>query len=151
MSQQTWATNIIPIAATVIDKGILRNVPYTSLRCAGNYEVNIYGDLDNPAGIEIGVYQKLINNTEAKNNCINFISALLGQSSDKKVIQALDLKKDLITRDGLTFEITPPTAEDSYNGWWISVYSEKQLNLARASDDDMNLISIAQSDAVKNA
>jgi hypothetical protein len=107
--------------------------------------------LDNSAGIEIGVYHNLLNDYAAKNNCINFISNLLGQSMDKKIVQALYLTKDLITRDDLTFEITPPTVEDSYNRWWISIYSEKQLNLARASDDDMKLISMTQADSAKDA
>ena len=60
------------------------------------------------------------------------------------------MDKDLKTRDGLTFEITPANAVDAYNGWWVSVYSEKQLNLARASDDDMQLISMTQADAAKD-
>lgn len=151
LSNQSWATNLTPIPATVIDKGILRNVPYTSFRCAVDYEVNIYGDLDNPSGIEIGVYRKLLDDNSAKNNCIKFISALLDQPSDKEIVQGLNLAKDLETHDDLTFEITPPTAADAYNGWWISVYSEKQLNLARASDDEMKLISMTQADAARDA
>jgi hypothetical protein len=115
LSQQSWATNLMPIPATVIDKGILRNVPYSSFRCAGDYEVNVYGDLENPSGIEIGVYRKLLNNDEAKSNCLNFICGLLNQKG-KEIVQMLDLNKDLITHDGMTFEITPPSDEDAYNG-----------------------------------
>jgi hypothetical protein len=151
LSRESWATNLTPIPATVIDKGILRNVPYTSFNCGGDYEVNIYGDLENPAGIEIGVYHKLVNDRSAKDNCVTFISNLLGQSADKEIIRGLDLNKDLKTRDELTFEITPINADDAYNGWWISVYSEKQLNLTRASDSDMELISMTQADAAKDA
>ena len=151
LSRRPWATNLSPIAATVIDDGILRNVPYTSFRCGQDYEVNVYGDLDHPAGIEIGVYRKLIEDGSAKNNCVKFISDLLGQSADKEIVKELDLKKDLKTSDGLTFEITPPTAEDAYNGWWISVYSEQKLSLARASDKELDQISIAKADAAKEA
>jgi hypothetical protein len=151
LSKQPWATNLSPIPATVIDKGILRNVPYSSFRCGEDYEVNIYGDLDHPAGIEIGVYRKLLENGSAKSNSVKFISNLLSQSADKEIVQGLDLKKDLKTRDGLTFEITPPTDEDAYNGWWVSVYSEQKLNLARASDAELKQISIAKSDATKEA
>jgi hypothetical protein len=151
LSKQPWVVNLTPIPATVIDKGILRNVPYTSFRCNGDYEVNIYGDLENPSGIEIGVYRKLLNDSSAKENCVQFINGLLSQSADKEILLGLDLKKDLKTHDGLTFEITPPGDEDAYNGWWVSVYSEKQLNLARASDGEMNQISMTQADAAKNA
>lgn len=151
LSQQSWATNLTPIPATVIDKGILRNVPYTSLHCGQDCEVNVYGDLENPSGIEVGVYRKLLNDDSAKNNCVQFISDLLSQSADKQILQNLNLTKDLKSRDDLTFEITPPTDEDAYNGWWVSVYSVKQLNLARASDNEMQLISMTQADAAKDA
>lgn len=151
LSKQAWATSLTPIPATVIDKGILRNVPYSSFRCGGDYELNIYGDLEHPAAIEIGVYRKLLDDDSAKANCAAFIASLLGESADKNVLQELDLKKDLKSRDGMTFEITPPTDEDSYNGWWISVYSEKQLNLARASDDELQQISVAKSQILKQS
>jgi hypothetical protein len=151
LSKQPWAKNLTPIPATVITKGILRNVPYTSFRCANDYEVNIYGDLENPAGIEIGIYRKLLNDSSAKSNCLKFITDLLAQSEDKEIVQGLNLNKDLKTLNELTFEITPPTDEDAYDGWWISVYSEKQLNAARASDEEMGLISMTQADAAKDA
>jgi hypothetical protein len=151
LSKQPWATNLTPIPATVIDTGILRHVPYTSFRCGVDYEVNIYGDLENPAGIEVGVYRKLINDSSAKDNCVNFICDLLRQPADKEAVRGLDRNQDLKTRGDLTFEITPTNAEDSYNGWWVSVYSEKQLNLTRASDDEMKLISMTQADVAKDA
>ncbi len=151
LCQQTWATSVTPIPATVIDAGILKNVPYSSFRCERDYEINVYGDLDNPAGVEIGVYRKLLSDDSAKSNCVAFIAELLGQASDKKIVPLLDWNKDLLNHDGLTFEITPPTADDSYNGWWISVYSEKALNLARASDEDVKLISFARANAPKTS
>jgi hypothetical protein len=151
LSKQSWATNLTPIPATVIDKGILRNVPYSSFQCGEDYEINVYGDLKHPAGFEIGVYRKLLGNKSAQDNCIKFMSNLLSQSADKETVQGLDLRKDLKTSDNVTFEITPPTAEDSYNGWWISVYSEQQLNLARASDEEMKQISVKKTDAVKQS
>jgi hypothetical protein len=107
--------------------------------------------LENPAGIEIGVYRKLVNDSSAKDNCVKFISNVLAQPADREVVQGLDLNKDLKTLNELTFEITPTNADDAYNGWWVSVYSEKQLNLARASDSEMKLISMTQADAAKDA
>jgi hypothetical protein len=149
LSKQSWATNLTPIPATVIDKGILRNVPYSSFRCGEDYEINIYGDLDQPSGLEIGIYRNLLDSKLAQNHCVAFISDLLSQSADKELVRGLDLKKDLKTRGSLTFEVTPPSAEDSYNGWWISVYSEQQLNLSRASDAEMKQITISKADVAK--
>ena len=150
LSEQPWATNLMPIPATVIDKGILKNVPYSSFRCGQDYEANVYGDLDRPAGIEIGVYRKLLDDDSANSNCLKFITDLLGQPTDRGIVQVLDRSKDLVIRDGLTFEITPPTDEDAYGGWWISVYSEQKLDLARASDKELSNISITKADAVKS-
>jgi hypothetical protein len=140
LSEQPWASNLKQIPATVVDKGIVRNVPYISFRCGEDYEVNIYGDLDHPAAIEAGVYRKLLEDGSAKSNCVAFVSALLGRGPDKAIVQSLDAEKDLKTFDGLTFEITPPTADDAYLGWWITVYSEQKLNLARASDAELRQI-----------
>jgi len=151
LSRQFWATNLTPIPATVIDKGILKNVPYSSFQCGENYEVNIYGDLDHPAGIEIGFYKILDDDKSRQSNCIQFMGKLFPQAADKALVQALALSKDRKVLDDLTFEITPPSDDDSYNGWWVSVYSEKQLNLARASDAEMKLISVAKVDAAKQS
>ena len=151
LSKQSWARNLAPIPATVIDKGVLRNVPYSSFRCGEDYELNVYGDLKHPAGIEIGIYRKLIENPTAKTNCLNFISDLLNQVADKEMVGKLNLKADYKMSDELTFEITPPTESDSYNGWWVSVYSEHELNLARASDEEMKKISLTKVDAAKQS
>ena len=72
LSKQPWATNLSPIPATVIDKGILKNGPYSSFHCGADYEVNIYGDLQNPAGIEIGIYRKLLGDDSVKTIVFGF-------------------------------------------------------------------------------
>ena len=150
LSKQPWASHLRQIPATVIDKGMLRNVPYVSFRCGDDYEINVYGDLDRPAAIEAGVYRKLLDDTTAKKNCVGFMNALLGQAADKQAMQGLAPEKDLKTRDGMTFEITPPFAEDAYMGWWVSVYSEQQLNLARASAEELQHISVPRAEASKS-
>lgn len=150
LNKQPWASTLQQIPATVIDKGTLKNVPYISFKCGDDYEVNIYGELNRPAGIEMGVYRKLLDSASAKANCLKFITALLGESADKEIIKSLNLEKDMKSRDGLTFEITPPTAEDAYMGWWVSVYSEQKLNLSRASDDEMAQLSVSKADAGRN-
>jgi len=151
LSRLPWAANLKQIPATVIDKGILRNVPYVSYRCGEAYEVNIYGDPNAPAGIEAGVTGTLVNDDAAKNHCTGLTAAVLGRSEDREVLKNLNLQKDVKTSDGLTFEITPPSAEDSYGGWWISVYSEQQLNQARASDAEMKDISLTKVQAVRES
>src|ERR1035438_3041873 len=103
-----WAHELTQIPATVIDNGILQDVPYISFRCnTGGYEINIYGDLDNPAGVEIGAINYLVKSNEAKKNCRNFIYSVLTSDNDKKIIREFDLdQKSLTEKDGITFETT---------------------------------------------
>lgn len=142
--KQPWATNVQQIPATVVDVGVMKNVPYQSYKCGIDYEVNIYGDPDQPAAIEIGVYRTLLNNADAKRNCVEFIASILPDRTDAAIVRALDRTKDLVTRNDVTSEITPPTSPDAYGGWWVSVYNEKQLDLARASETEMKDITVAR-------
>ncbi len=145
LGAQTWAANLHQIPATVIDRGNLRNVPYKSLRAGGDYEINVYGDPDSPAGFEVGVYRGLLDDAQAKNNCRDFVCSLLGDPRDVAAVRALRAEKDLVVRDGLTLEITPPTAEDAYKGWWVSVYNQRMLDAQRASDKEMAAITVSKS------
>ncbi len=54
-------------------------------------------------------------------------------------------------RDGLTLEITPPTAEDAYQGWWVSVYNRRMLDAQRASDKEMAAITVSKSSIARSA
>jgi hypothetical protein len=149
LSREPWTQGLKQIPATVIDKGILRNVPYSSYRCVDDYEINIYGDPNDPAGIEAGVSGKLLNDQQARHNCISLVRAVLGRSADKNMLDGLKLEQDLKTDDGFTFEITPPTVEDAYGGWWVSVYSEQKLSLSRASEAELKNISVTKADVVR--
>jgi hypothetical protein len=144
LATNEWAHDIKQIPATVIDNGSLQDVPYISFRCnTAGYEINIYGDLDNPACVEIGAITYLLKDNEAKSNCVNFICSVLTKDDDKQVVRGLHWEpKDLQKTNGLTFEVTLPDESDSYGGWWISVYSENDIANARASGAE--LLSISQ-------
>ena len=140
-STADWAQEIRQIPATVIDKGIMRNVPYMSYK-AGDYEINLYGDPENPAGIEIGVRNALLQSEAAKNNCLQFIKAVLPLPQQQAVIESLNHKKDSKELNGLVYEITPQTDPDAYDGWWISVYNVKALDTTRATEAEMAKIAV---------
>lgn len=142
LAKEPWATNLKQIPATVIDVGNLRFVPYVSYRCGEDYEVNVYGDPEAPSGVEIGVYRSLLSSEQAKDNCLTFIRSVLGDSVDAAIVGVLDRQQDLVTRKGLTIEITPPTGEDAYGGWWISVYDVSALDAARASKTELADITV---------
>jgi hypothetical protein len=140
LAKQRWATELKQIPATVIDNGNLKNVPYMSFQCGHAYEMNIYGDPDHPAGVEIGVTKHLLNDKSAKSNSIEFIASLLSQTSDRQLLRNLNPRKDALVKSGWTYEITPPSDPDAYGGWWVSVYSLNLLDKARASESDLRAI-----------
>jgi hypothetical protein len=136
VSVKPWAKGLKQIPSTVIDKGVLRNVPYTSYR-AGEYELNIYGDPEAPACFEIGVHGALLKSAEAKKNCFDIVGVILADAPSVAFLKALNPEGDKKARAGTTYEITPPTAEDAYGGWWISIYGEALLDKSRASAAEM--------------
>ncbi len=149
IASEPWATNLTQIAATVIDKGAMRNVPYASMRFGSKlaYELNVYGDLKDPAAVEVGVYPDLDPGPEAKVRCMRILSQCLGDPADRETVSKLSLESDRRSREGFTLEITPATADDAYGAWWISVYSERKLEGARASDREMQQITVSKAEA----
>jgi hypothetical protein len=90
VAERPWAAKMTQIPATVVDKGIMKNVPYLSHR-AGNFEFNVYGDPDQPACLEIGVYGTIIPKSDRK-DCAETMMALLNQPRDREAIQLVNLE-----------------------------------------------------------
>lgn len=135
--KQLTATDWIQIPATVIDNGVLKNVPYMSYR-SGNLELNIYGDPAAPAGLEVGLYDSEHALDESKMRFINFMTKLTRARFSSK----FKLQEDKKRMGNIDYEVTPPTAPDAYGGWWISAYDQVRLGLCRLSDNEVNAISI---------
>jgi hypothetical protein len=87
-----------------------------------------------------------LSNADAKQHCIDFISSILGDGFDATIVRQMNRNKDLVQRHGVTFEVTPATDPDAYGGWWISVYDEKLLDTARASDAELAQIAVPKSE-----
>jgi hypothetical protein len=136
---------VTPIAATVIDKGEFRNVPYQSHR-SGDLEFNVYGDPDDPACIEIGIYQKSPS-MEARKECLQTMVSLLNDPKDREALKSESLDEGKIERAGLTFEVTPSIAEDAYGAWWISIYDAKLVDQQRATDKELPQITVDRKEA----
>ena len=145
VGNQPWGSLVKQSPATVIDKGIFRNVPYLSFRCSADYEINVYGDPERPSGIEIGCYRSLLNKPEAKEKCVALIADLMRRDDLKEAVKNTTRNKDLVEIKEWTIEVSPPEGSDSYGGWWVSVYSERALDSQRASAQEMANVSVARS------
>lgn len=140
-----WIMDLRQIPATVIDNGVMKNVPYLSYK-SGDFEMNLYGDPESPACVEIGVYRSLLKSDQAKANCMSFIGSLMKSPQQQALLKSLKMEKDEKELDGLTYEVTAPTDPDAYGGWWISVYSTSLLDGARATDAELASISVRRAD-----
>jgi len=145
VSEQPWSHSLVQVPATVIDLGDFKNVPYFSYR-SGDFEVNIYGDPDHPACLEIGLHNGVANPAERK-ACLETMAALLTDAGDRQTLHALNPEKARIVRAGMVFEVTPPQDPDSYGGWWISVYDEQLLDRQRASVAELASITVPRNPA----
>jgi hypothetical protein len=135
-----WAKDLEQMPSSVIENGVFRFVPYLSYR-ADRFELNIYGDPQHPAGVEIGVYA---GKEATKEEIRTLLAGLLQRPEDRELIRQLSLDEDELERAGLTFKVTPPTADDAYGGWWLSIYDVKAIDRARASDEDMRVITVTE-------
>jgi hypothetical protein len=139
LANSGFAPAIQQVPATVIGYGTFKNVPYISFRCGyGDYEINVFGDLNQPAAIQIGAMNYLHQTAVEKTNCVNFICSVLANVTDRKIVRALDWNlKDMKSNGGMTFETLLPGEMGSYGGWWVSVYDTNALANAQASDAEL--------------
>jgi len=131
LARLPWAVGLRQIPATVIDVGVLRSVPYKSQRVAEDCEINVYGDPDSPAGVEVGLQGAYLNDAQSKTRCIEFMASLLPALRGN--LLEMNREKSLLATGPLTLEVTPPSDADAYNAWWISAYNKGALERARAS------------------
>jgi hypothetical protein len=139
LANSGFAPAIQQVPATVISYGTFKNVPYISFRCGyGDYEINVFGDLNQPAAVQIGAMNYLHQTAAEKTNCVNFICSVLANAADRKMVRALDWNlKDVKSNGSLTFETLLPGEMGSYGGWWVSVYDTNALASAEASDAEL--------------
>jgi hypothetical protein len=139
LANNAWADGLKQVPATMIESGVWKNVPYVSFRCAsGGYEMNVFGDLNDPAAVQIGAMSYLSQDAGARSNCVNFICSVLASADARKVVRALNwTPDDMQKNEGMTFQTLQPGEPDSYGGWWVTVYNDTALANAPASETEL--------------
>ncbi|MEO6055187.1 MAG: hypothetical protein ABIP97_14360 [Chthoniobacterales bacterium] len=141
------------IPAAVIDNGEFKNTPYMSFRVNSNVELEIYGNPDDPAGIEIGVYGSNSDTKRLKKICREFIASYLTTRKELAALYALDLygkKGESINAEEMTLKTTMPDAPDGYGAWWIAVYNKKAIQRERLSDAQYARLTTPLSEIMNN-
>lgn len=126
--------SLVEIPATAIGVGDFRNVPYLSFRVNDDIELNIYGDPNHPAGVELGIYGRRKNDRELQHALRSYVAGFLTTRAELAALYSLDIRKGIAKAGDIVFETTPHTARDAYGAWWISLYNTKSLDAARLSD-----------------
>lgn len=122
------------IPATHIDNGYLKNVPYLSFRINDYIEMNIYGNPDDPAAIEFGVYGKLASNDKMRRTLRSFMVGFLSSRKEVGAIYSIPFTGGEKSAGDFRIRITPASAPDAYGAWWICLYNPKTLEDARVGD-----------------
>lgn len=126
--------SLIQIPATRIDNGYLKNVPYLSFRINDYIEMNIYGNPDDPAAIEFGMYGKLVSSDKMRRVLRSFMAGFLSSRKEVGAIYSIPFTGGEKSAGDFRIRITPASAPDAYGGWWICLYNPKTLAAARVGD-----------------
>lgn len=129
---EDWVNSLKVIPAAVIDVGDLKYVPYLSFRANAIYELNIYGDPRDPAGLEIGYYGDLwFRSGDAQKRCRQFIASYLGGLHQFETLYRMNRSGGRAEVDGLIIQITPRAAADAFGGWWVAAWNPRKLAAVR--------------------
>jgi hypothetical protein len=126
--------SLVEIPATVIDVGDFINVPYKSFRVNNDVELNIYGDPEDPAGVELGIYGPRSAKQRLRKILRGYLAGFLTTREEIAALYSLGLEKGITQVGNITLEITPKDAPDAYGAWWVSLYNRKELDRVRLND-----------------
>ena len=128
--------SLVEIPATVIDVADFRNVPYKSFRVNEDVELNIYGDPENPAGVELGIYGPRSADKKLRKLLRAYLAGFLTTREEIAALYSLGLNKGKTQVGNIIIEITPAHAFDAYGAWWVSLYNPTELAKVRLSDSE---------------
>jgi len=128
-----WVQRFRQIPAVLMDSGECRKVPYLSFRANQFWELNIYGNPDRPAAVEVGIFGRRRSNANTQLLARDFISSYLHSINQIRALDQLPASGGKAVVEGLHIEITPPSAPDSLGAWWITVWYPEKLEKARVA------------------
>ncbi len=128
--------SLVEIPATVIDVADFKNVPYKSFRVNEDVELNIYGDPEKPAGVELGIYGPQSADKKLRKLLRGYLAGFLTTREEIAALYSLGLAKGKTQVGNIVIEITPANAFDAYGAWWVSLYNPKELDQVRLSDSE---------------
>lgn len=126
--------SLVEVPATIIDTGDFKNIPYISFRANKDIELNIYGDPEDPAAIEMGIYGFKSGIPRLRRTLRAYLAGFLSTKEEVAALYSLPFTGGKKTVGNITLEITPKSAPDSYGAWWITLYNKAELDRVRLDD-----------------
>ncbi len=138
--QSPCVAGLHAVPASVVELGVFKDVPYQSFS-NGNVELNAYGDPGDLVGLEAGSR----NEDPALQQClISFIAAQALTGADQQRVLRFTPAPALDAQPGLTVEVTPRTAPDAADAWWISLERPESIAQAKATPEELATVSQPQ-------
>ncbi|HLB33240.1 MAG: hypothetical protein A3F67_03615 [Verrucomicrobia bacterium RIFCSPHIGHO2_12_FULL_41_10] len=137
--------SFIQIPATTINKGYLKNVPYLSFHVNQRGEMNIYGDPNNPACVELGAYLRGARLKKFQELARSFFAGYISSRSGIATLYQLNLNSPKGNEKRLgcfIYKVMSPSEPEAHGGWWISIYNPVLLAKARVSDEEYHRITL---------
>ncbi len=126
--------SFVEIPAVKVDVGVFRNIPYKSFRINEQLEFNIFGDPENPAGVEMGIFGRRVGDKRLQTMLRAYLAGFLTTRAEIAALYSVGLDEGIAKAGNFVAEVTPTTAEDAFGAWWISIYNEKRMEAVRLSD-----------------
>lgn len=127
-----WSFEQIP--PTAIDNGLLRNIPYLSFKVNDRSELNVYGNLGNPAAVEFGAYGSMRSTDKQRRMFREYIAGHLETKEQVAALYSLSPARRDARAGKLRFRLILPGDPDGYGGTWMVVYRPDQIGSARLGD-----------------
>lgn len=141
--------SLVQIPAVEVQVGTFARVPYKSFRINHFAELNIYGDPQQPAAIELGLYGWRRSSTKLREALRSYLAGFLTTRQEVAALYSIPLSGGTAHSPTLAFEITPPTAQDAFGGWWVSAWHPRRLEDARLSASDYEALTRPASEVLK--
>ncbi len=126
--------SLVQIPAVRVDTGSFRNVPYRSFRLNRDIEFNLYGNPEDPAGMELGIFGMRAGDDKLRRKLRAYFAGFLTGRDEIRALYEVDLEGGSAKAGDFIVEITPKDAPDAFGAWWISLYKQSEIDAARLSD-----------------
>lgn len=128
---------VVQVPAVRIDDGPFYNIPYLTFRINHAIEMNIFGNPENPAGLEIGLYGGRKYDLAQRQRLRAHLAGFLNSREELAAYYSLNLRKAGKVQAGeLTMETIPPSNPSAHGTWWLALYREKELAALRLSPEE---------------